>query len=95
MHTKPPSSVTAIRATYVSVFDDHLVFESGCLFHPETGEVCSVEPAINGDDPALEKANQVTDEYIVIPGGRTLREEDGIIFVYETEARCSCGAHGN
>jgi hypothetical protein len=87
--------VTAIRATYVSVFDDHLVFESGCLFHPETGEVCSVEPAINGDEPALGKANQLTDEYIIIPRGRTLREEDGIVFVYATGAICSCGAQGN
>lgn len=69
-----------VSATYVAVFDDHVVCRSHCLYDPESKTVTAIEAADNADE--AENADARTDEYVRPPDATELRENDGVVFDY-------------
>jgi hypothetical protein len=73
-------SGTAISATYVAVFDDRVVCRSPCVYDPKSKIVTDIGTADNTDE--AENADARTDEYVYLPDGTELREDDGVVFDY-------------
>lgn len=69
-----------MRATYTSVFDGSVSCTSPCLFDEDARVVSDIEPAENNAD--AEFTHAITDEYVTLPDGTELREEDGVKFDY-------------
>ena len=72
--------MAVVSATYVAVFDDYLVCRSRCSYRPESKTVTDIEAADNADE--ADHTNARTDEYVRLPNGTELREEDGVVFDY-------------
>jgi hypothetical protein len=72
--------MAVVFATYVSVFDDYLVCRSHCVYDTESKVVADIGTADNADE--AENADARTDEYVRLPDGTELREENGVIFDY-------------
>ena len=70
-----------IKAKYVSVFDDSIQCESNCDYDPDTKTVTNIKKASNAKD--ADRADALTDEYVILPDGKKLNEEDdGVTFIY-------------
>jgi hypothetical protein len=69
-----------VPALYTSVFDVVVVCTSRCRYDPRTRRVVAIQPALNA--AAAERAHALTDEYVTLPDGTVLREDDGVTFEY-------------
>jgi len=70
----------AVRAQYTSVFDDNIKCTSACMYDPNSMRVYDIATAENAED--AENADSRTDEYVTLPDGTELREDDDVTFDY-------------
>lgn len=80
MSPRTSTSKRSVLALYTSVFDDVIVCTSYCRWDPHLRRVFAIDLALNAD--AADDANSVTDEYVTLSDGTTLRDSDGVTFDY-------------
>lgn len=65
-----------LTAEYTSVWDDCFEITTECKFDPEF-QVC-----FDITDSEQAPTGTLTDEYVTLPDGRELRDQDGVSFEY-------------
>ncbi len=65
-----------MKATYTSVWDGGIEVTTVCDYDPDTKTVTDIE------DSGVEGVDTLEDEYVTLPDGSELREDDGVTFDY-------------
>jgi hypothetical protein len=65
-----------IKASYTSVWDGGIRVTAPCEYDPDTKTVMNIEQS------GVDGVEDLEDEYVTLPDGADLREEDGVTFDY-------------